>query len=673
MGSSEKFPYTNFHDLNLDWILNELKTLDKTISDFVAINALKYADPIQWNITTQYEKNTIVIDPLTGTAYISVQPVPSGVALTNTDYWTVVFDLGSFVVRAAKNFTDKWEEETTLTATFSSNVNDWLIWGDTLYRVATPIVAGDQYVVGSNIIHFNMEETIGHLQDLTTSDVSNLVAAINELVSRINAGYEVISPRYVPGASTVSTLVADVNPPEWIIWGDALYETIATVHEGDTLVVNGNIKRIFVEGVFNKVEGEIGVLSSLNTTNKSSAVAAINEVLAAVNAVVTSIGDLDNLNTIDKSSIVAAICENRDLIDVLNSTVGALWRTSPFQQYSDYLTVGPHSGQYTTITAAYNQAKTYASASNKVAIIILPGTYREQITDLDAEGIDIYGIGSVTWIYSADYPNSPLYLNGPMEVHNINFVQDKAGSAAYSVHVEGGKAGDIVFDSCTFTSISCQAVGVGFTGNRKVTFKNCQFTSWVQECLYFHNRADANAQNQDLEIFTCGFTTLNSSSPVVIGEDARYRAGTTGTVTDSIVYVKADNCFSDVNKVRYQEVTGGVISYSIPFIPVDGAPYYKFIALRPSSKNQLIGLSADDYLFKIGSSGMFDPSCNFVIPFKNAEKYNVTAFVQLGGIGGSNITSYIEVTVTEGQIKLHSTNSSHAASQMYAQLTFTLA
>ena len=182
MGLFERFPYTNFHELNATWIIEQIVELKTTIEQFVSINALKYADPIQWNITTQYEKNTIVIDPLTGTAYISVQPVPSGVAITNTDYWTVVFDLGSFVVRAAKNFTDKFEEETTLTATFPSNVNDWLIWGDVLYRVLSPIIAGDQYVVGSNIEHFTAEDVIGHIEDLNTTDKSNLVAAINDVI-----------------------------------------------------------------------------------------------------------------------------------------------------------------------------------------------------------------------------------------------------------------------------------------------------------------------------------------------------------------------------------------------------------------------------------------------------------------------------------------------------------
>ena len=221
MGLFERFPYTNFHDLNLTWILNELKTLEHTINEFVSINALKYADPIQWNIVTQYEKNTIVIDPLTGSAYISVQPVPSGVALTNTDYWTVVFDLGSFVVKAAKNFCSRYEDATTLTATFPSSVNDWIIWGDTLYYALVNITAGDSYVVDSNIKQFTVEDVVGHIQDLNTTDKSNLVAAVNELVQ-------------------------------------------ALIDEAT------------------RVDGITGDLDNLTTTDKSNLVAAINEVVTAI-------------------------------------------------------------------------------------------------------------------------------------------------------------------------------------------------------------------------------------------------------------------------------------------------------------------------------------------------------------------------------------------------------
>lgn len=197
-----KYAYTDFHELNADWLIKTLMEMINQVENFVSLNAIKYADPIQWNIVRQYEKNTVVIDPLSGTAYISVQPVPMGVTLTNTDYWTVVFDLGSFVVRAAKNFSNRYEADTTTTATFPSSVGDWVVWGDTLYEVISNIVAGDQYTVDSNIRHITMEEVaetlaqaiqnvqgnvdaldtkVGDLADLNTSDQTSIVNAINEV------------------------------------------------------------------------------------------------------------------------------------------------------------------------------------------------------------------------------------------------------------------------------------------------------------------------------------------------------------------------------------------------------------------------------------------------------------------------------------------------------------
>ena len=193
-----QYPYLNINDLNLDFILNAIREMKYEVTNFVSINAIKYADPIQWNITSQYEKNTIVIDPVTGTAYISVAPVPSGVSLTRPEYWTVVFDLGSFVTRAAQNFTSRWESETTTTATFASSTGDWLVWGDVLYKALSNIIAGDTYVVGSNIEHFTIEDLynaylntianvlamIGNLDDLATTDKTNIVNAINEVLSK---------------------------------------------------------------------------------------------------------------------------------------------------------------------------------------------------------------------------------------------------------------------------------------------------------------------------------------------------------------------------------------------------------------------------------------------------------------------------------------------------------
>lgn len=220
-----QYPYLNVNDLNLDYILSQIKTMMNEVTNFVSINAIKYADPIQWDITRQYEKNTVVIDPVTGTAYISVAPVPAGVALTRPEYWTVVFDLGSFVTRAAQNFTSRYEQDTTLTATFPTNTGEWLVWGDVLYKAKTNIIAGDTYVVDSNIEHFTMEDLynaylntianilalVGDLADLTTSDTSSIVNAINSVVSDFNAKIGDLDDLTTTDKTSVVNSINEVN------------------------------------------------------------------------------------------------------------------------------------------------------------------------------------------------------------------------------------------------------------------------------------------------------------------------------------------------------------------------------------------------------------------------------------------------------------------------------
>ena len=88
-----QYPYLNLNDLNLDYLLRAIRLLEKKMSEFIALNSIKYADPIEWNITRTYEINTVVVDPSTGDGYLSVQPVPAGVALNNEDYWTKIFDV----------------------------------------------------------------------------------------------------------------------------------------------------------------------------------------------------------------------------------------------------------------------------------------------------------------------------------------------------------------------------------------------------------------------------------------------------------------------------------------------------------------------------------------------------------------------------------------------------
>lgn len=278
-----QYPYLNIQDLNLDYILKAIREMRYEVTNFVSINAIKYADPIQWNITSQYEKNTIVIDPVTGTAYISVAPVPAGVALTRPEYWTVVFDLGSFVTRAAQNFTDHWESETTTTATFASNAGDWLVWGDVLYKALTNITAGDTYVVGSNIEHFTIEDvynsylnTIANILALigTTplpTTAQTITGAVDELHTEINYLSTYVTPEMfgAVGDDTVDDTAAFVaaiasNKPLLVPSKTYRLTSPLVINSNYIIVGTGNSVLHFVNGDGLKIIGRNIIVRGLN-------------------------------------------------------------------------------------------------------------------------------------------------------------------------------------------------------------------------------------------------------------------------------------------------------------------------------------------------------------------------------------------------------------------------
>lgn len=154
-----EYPYRNLTDLNLDFILKAIKTLQNELTKFINFNTIKYADPIQWNIATQYEANTVVIDGTTGNAYLSTKPVPSGVALSNTDYWTVIFNYATQLDSLREQIAAA-NEETSTTATASRAVGD-LVWlNGRLAEVTAAMIAGDSYVENSNFEFTTIEELI---------------------------------------------------------------------------------------------------------------------------------------------------------------------------------------------------------------------------------------------------------------------------------------------------------------------------------------------------------------------------------------------------------------------------------------------------------------------------------------------------------------------------------
>lgn len=180
-----KAPYTNFHDLNLDWIIDTLNDFNARLTNFVSLSTIKYANPIQWDITSQYEANTVVVDSA-GNAYLSVQPVPSGVALDRTEYWTKIGNFDELFANVKKAITPNDEGHST-TATAARAVDD-LVWvNGALVRITRAMRAGDAYVQGSNCVTSSTNEVLRYLLDALDTEQQTRATAVTQLRTALEA------------------------------------------------------------------------------------------------------------------------------------------------------------------------------------------------------------------------------------------------------------------------------------------------------------------------------------------------------------------------------------------------------------------------------------------------------------------------------------------------------
>ena len=139
----------HMYQYDIGWLVDKIMSFETELNTAIDLKTIHYADPIQWDITTQYAPNTVVVDPKTGTAYMSKVPVPSGVLLTNTDYWVVIFNYQRICDKIMSGVT--FNDKDNLNASKDLLVNDLVWYGGDLYRATRAIPKGTTYIPGTNL------------------------------------------------------------------------------------------------------------------------------------------------------------------------------------------------------------------------------------------------------------------------------------------------------------------------------------------------------------------------------------------------------------------------------------------------------------------------------------------------------------------------------------------
>lgn len=159
-----EFPHTRTYDNDLGWLMWAMKKLIGEWEDFSNLNSIKFADPINWSIDRNYEPTVIVLDS-DGNGYISRLAVPAGVPLSNTEYWTQIFNMGDLTDTIRENIAVNAEESPTAPVALEKGQLVW--WNDDLYQVLYDIAAGTAFIENVNVSKMTVDEKIEDLYNRT--------------------------------------------------------------------------------------------------------------------------------------------------------------------------------------------------------------------------------------------------------------------------------------------------------------------------------------------------------------------------------------------------------------------------------------------------------------------------------------------------------------------------
>ena len=235
MSFINKFPYSDAHELNLDWVISECKRLTEEMKGFKAINEVEYFG--EWDISKQYGPWSVVND--SGYAYMSIQPVPAGIDISNRDYWVYVSEF------TIDNALDEDSINPVTNKAIATKFNS--VDADIADLKAEDIAINSRLDTATGDLT-DLESTVGSISETLSNEITDRAAADTVINNRID---EIIEGASVDPDAELLDIRVGANGTTYTSAGDAVrgqytenHNAIANLMKWAALIPNNTVTQV---------------------------------------------------------------------------------------------------------------------------------------------------------------------------------------------------------------------------------------------------------------------------------------------------------------------------------------------------------------------------------------------------------------------------------------------